>query len=57
LLVLHGDGDREADADAGEQAERGLAVPGPPADDLPGVQAGALLGELVIFFQRGRPLR
>jgi len=25
-------------------------VPGPPADDLAGVQAGDLLGELVIFF-------
>ena len=47
LLALHGDGDREVDV--GEQADRGPAVPGPPADDLPGVQAGALLRELVIL--------
>jgi hypothetical protein len=45
---LQGDGDGEVDV--GEQAERGPAVPGLPADDLPGVQAGALLGELMIFF-------
>ena len=47
LLALHGDGDGEVDV--GEQADRGPAVPGRPADDLAGVQAGALLGELVIF--------
>jgi len=45
---LHGDGDGEVDV--GQEADRGPAVPGPPADDLPGVQAGALLGKLVIFF-------
>jgi hypothetical protein len=47
LLALQSYGDREVDV--GEQAERGPAVPGLPADDLPGVQAGALLGELMIF--------
>jgi len=47
VLALHGDGDGEVDV--GEQADRGPAVLGPPADDLPGVQAGGLLGELVIF--------
>jgi hypothetical protein len=47
LLALHGDGDGQVDL--GEQADRGPAVPGPPADDLPGVQASALLGELMIF--------
>jgi hypothetical protein len=47
LLALHGDGDGEIDV--GEQADRGPAVPGFPADDLSGVQAGGLLGELVIF--------
>ena len=47
VLAVHGDGDGEVDV--GEQADRGPAVPGLPADDLPGVQAGALLGELVIF--------
>src|SRR5881398_1827222 len=34
----------------GEQADRGPAVPGLPADDLPGVQAGGLLAELVVLF-------
>jgi hypothetical protein len=48
LLALHRDGDREVDV--GEQADRGPVVPGFPADDLPGVQAGGLLGKLVIFF-------
>ena len=48
MLALHGDGDREVEV--GEQADRGPAVPGLPADDLPGVQAGALLGKLMIFF-------
>ena len=47
MLALHGDGDGEVDV--GEQADRGPAVPGLPADDLPGVQAGGLLAELVIF--------
>ena len=47
VLALHGDGDREVDV--GEQADRGPPVPGPPADDLPGVQPGDLLGELMIF--------
>jgi hypothetical protein len=47
LLALHGDGDGEIDV--GEQADRGPAVPGFPADDLSGVQAGGLLGELVIL--------
>ena len=37
LLALDGDGDGEVDV--GEQADRGPAVPGLPADDLPGVQA------------------
>jgi len=48
VLALQGDGDREVEV--GEQADRGPAVPGLPADDLPGVQAGALLAELVILF-------
>ena len=48
MLALQGDGDGEVDV--GEKADRGPAVPGLPADDLPGVQAGALLGKLVIFF-------
>ena len=52
MLALGGDGDCEVDV--GEQADRGPAVPGLPSDDLPGVQAGTLLGELVIFFD---PLR
>jgi hypothetical protein len=47
LLALQSHGDGEVDV--GEQAERGPAVPGLPADDLPGVQAGGLLGELMIF--------
>jgi hypothetical protein len=38
-----------SEVDVGQQADRGPAVPGPPADDLPGVQTGALLGHLVIF--------
>jgi hypothetical protein len=48
LLALQGGGD--GGVDVGEQADRGPAVPGFPADDLAGVQAGGLLGELVIFF-------
>ena len=48
VLVLQGYRDREVEV--GEQAERGPAVPGLPADHLPGVQAGGLLAELVIFF-------
>ena len=32
------------------EPDRGPAVPGLPADHLPGVQAGGLLAELVIFF-------
>jgi len=48
LLAL--DGDRDGEVDVGGQAERGPAVPGLPADDLPGVQAGRLLAELVILF-------
>ena len=47
MLALDGDGDGEVDV--GEQADRGPAVPGLPADDLSGVQAGALLAELVIL--------
>ena len=47
MLALQGDGDREVEV--GEQADRGPAVPGRPADDLPGVQPGDLLGELMIF--------
>jgi hypothetical protein len=47
VLALQGDGDREVEV--GAQADRGPAVPGLPADDLPGVQAGALLGKLVIL--------
>jgi hypothetical protein len=50
LLALDGDGDGEVDV--GEQADRGPAVPGFPADDLPGVQADGLLGKLVIFFNQ-----
>jgi hypothetical protein len=37
------------EVDAGEQVDRDPAVLGPPADDLPGVQAVHLLAELVIF--------
>ncbi len=48
MPALHGDGDGEVDV--GKQADGGPAVPGFPADDLSGVQAGALLGELMIFF-------
>jgi hypothetical protein len=33
----------------GQQADHGPAMPGLPADDLPCVQAGGLLGELMIF--------
>jgi hypothetical protein len=51
VLALHRDRDREVDV--GEQADRGPAVPGFPADDLSGVQAGALLGELMIFLASG----
>ena len=47
MLALHGGGDRKVDV--GEQADRGPAVPGLPADDLSGVKAGALLGKLMIF--------
>jgi len=47
VLALHGGGDGQVDV--GEQADGGPAVPGPPADDLPGVQPGGLLGYLVIF--------
>ena len=50
LLALQGYRDREVDLS--ERADRGPAVPGLPADDLPGVQAGAPLGELVTFFNR-----
>jgi hypothetical protein len=42
--------DGDGQVHAGEQAQGAPAVPGLPADDLSGVQAGALLGELVIFF-------
>jgi len=52
VLALQGDGDGEVDV--GEQADGGPAVPGLPADDLPGVQARALLGKLVIFFASSR---
>ena len=41
LLALQGYRDREVEV--GEQADRGPAVPGPPADHLPGVQAAACL--------------
>ena len=47
MLALQGY--RDGEVDAGEQADRGPAVPGLPADDLPGVQADGLLAELVIF--------
>ena len=47
MLALQGDGDGEVEVC--EQADRGPAVPGFPADDLPGVQAGVLLVELVIL--------
>jgi hypothetical protein len=50
VLALDGGGDGEVGV--GEQADRGPAVPGFPADDLPGVQAGALLGQLMIFLNR-----
>ena len=49
VLALHGGGDGEVDV--GQQADRGPAVPGLPADDLPGVQAGDLLGKLMIFLE------
>jgi hypothetical protein len=48
VLALRGDDDRKIYV--GEQADRGPAVPGLPADDLPGVQPCALLGKPVIFF-------
>ena len=35
VLALHGD--RDGGVEVGKQADRGPAVPGPPADDLPGV--------------------
>jgi hypothetical protein len=47
LLALHCHGNGEVDM--GQQADHGPAVPEFPADDLPCVQAGALLGELLIF--------
>src|SRR5262249_59054836 len=63
--LRHGDGDQVEDAGAavrgalaggghgeeraGEQAERGPAVPGGPGGDLAAVQAADLLGYLVIF--------
>jgi hypothetical protein len=50
VLALDGDGNGNGEVDLGEQADRGPAVPGLPADDLPGVQAGHLLAELVISF-------
>jgi hypothetical protein len=53
VLALHGGGDGEVDA--GEQTDGGPSVPGFPADDLPGVQASGLLGELVIFFDTPSP--
>jgi len=39
----------DGEIEVGEQADGGPAVPGLPADDLPGVQAGGLLAELVIL--------
>ena len=42
VLALQGGGDGQVDV--GEQADGGPAVPGLPADDLPGVQPGGLLG-------------
>ena len=50
LLALQGDGDGDGEIDVGDQADRGPAVPGPPADHLSGVQADGLLAELVILF-------
>lgn len=47
LLAVQGGG--HGQVDVGEQADRGLAVPGRPADDLSGVQADGLLGQLMIF--------
>ena len=47
VLALDGGGDGQVEV--GEQADGGPAVPGLPADDLPGVQAGGLLSQLVIF--------
>ena len=49
MLALDGGGDGQVDV--GEQADGGPAVPGLPADDLPGVEAGGLLGYLVIFLR------
>ena len=49
LLALHCRGNGEVDI--GQQADHG---PGLPADDLPCVQAGGLLGELVIFLDAPR---
>ena len=46
--ALAGGGDGEERG--GEEADRGPAVPGGPGGDLPGVQPGDLLRNLVIFF-------
>ena len=48
MLALQGDSDGEIEV--GGQADGGPAVPGLPADDLPGVEPGGLLAELVILF-------
>ena len=45
----------DGDEDVGEQADRGPAVPGGPGGDLPGVQPGDLLRDLVVFL--GFPAR
>ena len=39
------EGGGHSEEDIGEQADRGPAVPGLPADDLPGVQAAPLPGD------------
>jgi len=48
--ALAGGGDGEERG--GEEADRGPAVPVGPGGDLPGVQSGDLLGDLVIFLSQ-----
>jgi len=40
----------DSQVDVGKQAQGAPAMPGPLADHLAGVQAGGLLGDLLIFF-------
>jgi hypothetical protein len=50
-------GGGDGEVDAGEQADGAPAVPGSPADHLPGVQASDLIGELVVFLDPPAGLR